>query len=93
MIEKFLIVNSLLRDIPTATKQAAGRKRGPSGFIVHVSKSILNNVKRALKKFRLQLGFKYDATCTCNWSLCGYSLNDYEKRLENKAFSPHQGFN
>ena len=31
--------------------------------------------------------------CTNNSSLCDYSLNDYEKHLEIKASSPHQGFN
>ena len=56
MLEKGLIVNSLLGDIPTATKQAAGREEGPAGFFVHVSKSNLNNLERALKNLRLQLG-------------------------------------
>ena len=42
VLEKGLIVNSLLGDIPTATKQAAGREGSPAGFIVHVSKSNLN---------------------------------------------------
>ena len=45
LLEKCLIVNSLLSDILTATKQAAGREEGPAGFVVHVSKSNLNNVK------------------------------------------------
>ena len=40
MLEKGLIVNSLLADIPTATKQAAGREWSPSGFLVHVSNQI-----------------------------------------------------
>ena len=62
MLEKGLIVNSLLGDIPTATKQAAGREGVPSGFLVHVSKSNLNNLERALKKFKAYIGFKYDAT-------------------------------
>ena len=52
VLEKGLIVNSLLGDIPTATKQTAGRKEGPAGFLVHVSKSNLNNLERALKKFK-----------------------------------------
>ena len=56
-----MIVNSLLGDIPTATKQAAGKDVGPAGFRVHVSKSNLNNLVRALMKFKLQLGFKYGA--------------------------------
>ena len=55
-------MNSLLRDIPTATKQAARWEGGPVDFLVHVSKSNLNNLERELKKFMGQLGFKYDAT-------------------------------
>ena len=51
MLEKGLLVNSLLGDIQTATKQAAGREGGPAGFLVYVSKSNLNNLERALKKF------------------------------------------
>ena len=47
ILEKGLIVNSLLGDIPTATKQAAGREGGPAGFLVHVSNSKLNNLERA----------------------------------------------
>ena len=42
--------------------QAAGREWGPAGFLVHVSKSNLNNLERALKKFKASIGFKYDAT-------------------------------
>ena len=42
VLEKGLIVNSLLGDIPNATKQAVGRVVGPAGFLVHVSKSNLN---------------------------------------------------
>ena len=61
VFEKGLIVNSLLGDIPTATKQTAGREKGPTGFFLHVSKSNLNNLERALKKFKPQLGFKYEA--------------------------------
>ena len=57
MLEKGLIVNLLLGDIPTATKQAAGREGGPAGFLVHVSKSNLNNLERALKKFKASIGF------------------------------------
>ena len=56
VLEKGLIVNSLLGDIPTATKQAAGREGGPAGFLVHVSKSNLNNLERALKKFKASIG-------------------------------------
>ena len=61
MHEKGLIVNSFLGDIPTATKQAARMEGGTAGFIVHVSKSNLNNLERALSNLR-HLGFKYDAT-------------------------------
>ena len=56
MLEKDLIVNSLLGDIPTATKQAAGREEDPAGFFVHVSKSNLNNLERAIKKFIAKIG-------------------------------------
>ena len=61
MLEKGLIVNSLLGDIPTATKQAVYWEGGPAGFLVHVSKLNLNSRERALKKFKAFLGFKYDA--------------------------------
>ena len=56
MLEKGLIVNSLLGDIPTATKQAAGRDGGLAGFLVHVFKSKLTNLERALKKFKASIG-------------------------------------
>ena len=56
MLEKGLIVNSLLGDIPTATKQAAGMEGGPAGFLVHISKSNLNNLERALKKCKASIG-------------------------------------
>ena len=52
VLEKCLIANSLLGDIKTVTKQAAGRETDPAGFLVHVSKTNLNNLKRALKKFK-----------------------------------------
>ena len=51
VLEKGLIVNSLLGDIPTATKQSAGREGDPAGFLVHESKSNLDNFERALTKF------------------------------------------
>ena len=70
LLENGLIVNSLLGDIPTATKQAAGREgngfcRLPctciqvkfKGLLVRVSKSNLNNLERALKKFKVLFGF------------------------------------
>ena len=50
VLEKGLIVNSLLRDISTATKHAAGWEGDHAGFLVHVSMSNLNNLERALKK-------------------------------------------
>ena len=56
MLEKGLVVNSLLGEIPTATKQAAGREGDPAGFLVHVSKSNLNNLERALKKIKASIG-------------------------------------
>ena len=62
MLEKGLIINSLLVNIPTATKQAMEREGGPAGFLVHVFKSNLNNLERALKKLKVSIGFKYDAT-------------------------------
>ena len=52
MLEKGLIVNSLLGDIPNATKQAVGREEGPADFLVHEYKSNLTNLERALKKFK-----------------------------------------
>ena len=55
-------MNSLLVDIPIATKQAAGRVGIPAYFLVHVSKSNYNNLERASRNLRLQLGVKYDAT-------------------------------
>ena len=55
MLEKDLLVNSLLGDMPTATKQAAGSEGGPAGFLVHVSK-INNNLERALKNFKASIG-------------------------------------
>ena len=56
MLEKGEIVNSLLGDILTATKQAARREGGTTGFLVHVSKSNLYNFERALKKFKASIG-------------------------------------
>ena len=56
MLGKGLIVNSWLGDIPNASKQAAGRERSPAGFLVHVSKSNLNILECALKKFKISIG-------------------------------------
>ena len=55
-------MNSLLGDILTANKQAAGREGSPAGFLVHVLKSNLNNLERAFRNLMLHLGFKYNAT-------------------------------
>ena len=52
MLEKVLIVNSLLGDIPTAIKNKIEGKWIPASFLVHVSKSNINNLERALKKFK-----------------------------------------
>ena len=49
MLEKGLIVNSLLGDMPTANKQSAGSEVSPAGYLIHVSKSNLNKLERALK--------------------------------------------
>ena len=45
LLEKGLIVRSLLGDIQTANKQAVGREGGPAGILLHVSNSNLNNLK------------------------------------------------
>ena len=50
-----MIVNSLLGDMPTSTKETAGREESPAVFLVHVSKSNLNNFERALKKFKASI--------------------------------------
>ena len=52
-------MNSLLGDIPTATKQASGMEGSPAGFLVHVSNSNLNNFERALKKFKASIGLLF----------------------------------
>ena len=49
-------MNSLLGDIPTADKQAAGREGDPASFIIFLSKSNLNNLERALNKFKASIG-------------------------------------
>ena len=41
VLEKDLILNKVLGDIPNASKKEEGRKEGPAGFLVHVSKSNL----------------------------------------------------
>ena len=56
MLDKGLIVNSSLVDIPTATKQAVGKEGGPAGFLVHVSKSNLNKLERALNTIKTSIG-------------------------------------
>ena len=47
MLEKALIVDSLVGDIPIATKQEARSEGGPACFLVHLIKSNLNNLERA----------------------------------------------
>ena len=56
MLEKVLIVNSLLGDIPTANKRAKGREGVPEGFLVNISKLILNFLERVLKNFNASIG-------------------------------------
>ena len=56
VLEKGLIVNSLLEDVPTVTKQAEVKRRERAGFLVHVYKSNLNNLERALKKLKASIG-------------------------------------
>ena len=46
----------VVRNIPTATKQAAGKEGGLACFLVHLSKSNLNNLERAFKKFKVNIG-------------------------------------
>ena len=48
----------IVGDIPTVTKQAAGREGGPAGFLVNVSKSNFNNLESALKKIKASIGVK-----------------------------------
>ena len=56
MVEEGLIVNSLLGDITTATKIAAGSEGSQAGIFLHVSNSNLNNLERALKTFKVSIG-------------------------------------
>ena len=42
VLKKVLILNFLLGDMPTATKQSAGSEVSLAGYLVHVSKSNLN---------------------------------------------------
>ena len=49
-------IEIIVGDIPTATKQAAGMKWSPATFLIHVSKSNLNNLVSALKKFKASIG-------------------------------------
>ena len=53
-------MKTLLVEIPTATNQVVGRQGDPAGFLVHVSKSNLNNLESTLKKLNVS-EFKYDA--------------------------------
>ena len=61
LLEIGLILNSFTRDISKATSRRR-KGRDPAGFHVLVSKSNLNYLERALKKFMAQLGFKYGVT-------------------------------
>ena len=58
MNHKIQLLDVFLVDVrdPTFTKQEAGREGGHAGFLVHVSKSNLNKLERALKKFKDQWG-------------------------------------
>ena len=47
MLEKARKVNSLLKDITTDTKQAENWEWGTADFLIHASKSNLNNLDRA----------------------------------------------
>ena len=72
-------MHSLLGDIPTANKQAVGREGGPAGILLHVSNSNLNNIERALKKFKASIEELNMARQVYKYSsFSGYSLNDYE---------------
>ena len=55
MLDRGPIVILFLCDIQTATKQTAGKEGGTAGFLVHLSKSNLNNLERALKKFKASI--------------------------------------
>ena len=55
MLEKGTIVNYLLRDILTDSKQAVGREGGPAGFLVHVFKTNLNNLNIVLMEFKISI--------------------------------------
>ena len=57
MLEKGLIVNSLLGEYQLTLSIQKGREGDLAGFLVHVSKSNLNNLERALKKFKALIGF------------------------------------
>ena len=48
-------MNSLMGDIPTATKQADGSEGGPADILLHISNSNLNNLERDLKKFKASI--------------------------------------
>ena len=83
MLEKCLIVNSFLGNLPTATKQAAGSIH--ADFLVHVSKSKLNKHQRTLKKFKALIGvYNWCDKCTSNSSLSVFSLNDLKNIKKTK---------
>ena len=63
MLEKVLIVNSLLGDIPPDTKQAAETEGIIQASLYMYPSQNLNNLERALKKFKLHMGYQYDLAC------------------------------
>ena len=55
VFEKGPIVNNLMGDISTVSKQVGLMKVCPAGFLLHVSKSNLNDLEIALKKFKASI--------------------------------------
>ena len=56
MLEKGLNVNSLLGEIQVPLSKTRKGKGFTVGFSVHVSKTIINNLERALNKFNVSTG-------------------------------------
>ena len=73
MLEKGLIVNYLFGDIPTAINHQREAKGVLQDSLYSVSTSNLNNLKRALKKFKTSIGFKYERQVSSNSNFSGYS--------------------
>ena len=59
LLEKDMIVNRCWETYQLPLSKQ--RERSPAGFLLHVSKSNLNNLERVLKKFKASIGFKYGA--------------------------------